>query len=74
VFGCATVANDVVFTSTYDGTVYGLAARTGAILWHARLPAGSNGCPAVVGDLLVVGAGIRLRNGDRPELVAFAPA
>ena len=36
-FGCATVANDVVFTSTYDGTVYGFAAETGRLLWQARL-------------------------------------
>ena len=28
-FGCATVANDVVFTSTYDGRVFALAARSG---------------------------------------------
>jgi outer membrane protein assembly factor BamB len=71
-FGCATVANDVVFTSTYDGTVYALAARDGAILWRARMRAGVNACPAVVGDLLLVGAGVRRPNGPKPELVAFA--
>ena len=56
-FGCATVASDVVFTSTYDGTVYALAVRSGRILWTAREPAGINACPAVAGDLLVVPAG-----------------
>ena len=70
-FGCATVANDVVFTSTYDGTVYALAARDGAILWRARMRAGVNACPAVVGDLLLVGAGVRRADGAAPELVAF---
>jgi outer membrane protein assembly factor BamB len=70
-FGCATVANDVVFTSTYDGTVYALAAREGTILWRARMRAGVNACPAVVGDLVLVGAGIRRPNGVPPELVAF---
>jgi alcohol dehydrogenase (cytochrome c) len=70
-FGCATVASDVVFTSTYDGTVYALAARDGTILWRARMRAGVNACPAVVGDLLVVGAGVRRPNGAAPELVAF---
>jgi outer membrane protein assembly factor BamB len=70
-FGCATVANDVVFTSTYDGTLYALAARDGAILWRARMRAGLNSCPAVVGDVLLVGAGIRRPNGAAPELVAF---
>ncbi len=70
-FGCATVANDVVFTSTYDGTVYGLAASDGRVVWRARLRAGVNACPAVVGDLVLFGAGIRRRGGALPELVAF---
>jgi outer membrane protein assembly factor BamB len=70
-FGCATVANDVVFTSTYDGTVYALAARDGATLWRRKMRAGVNACPAVVGDLLLVGAGIRRPGGATPELVAF---
>ncbi|MEP6977028.1 MAG: PQQ-binding-like beta-propeller repeat protein [Thermoleophilia bacterium] len=72
-FGCATVANDVVFTSTYHGTVYALAVRDGAVRWRARLRAGVNACPSVAGDLLLVGAGVR-RAGQPSsvtELVAF---
>jgi outer membrane protein assembly factor BamB len=72
-FGCATVANDVVFASTYDGTVYALDAHDGTTLWRAQMRAGVNGCPAVAGDLLLVGAGVRQANGAVPELVAFAP-
>ena len=70
-FGCATVSNDVVLTSTYAGTIYALAAATGRVLWSAKLPAGVNGCPAVVGDTLIVGAGVPEHSGDRPALVAF---
>jgi outer membrane protein assembly factor BamB len=70
-FGCATAVNDVVFTATFDGTVYALAARDGTILWRARMRAGVNACPAIVGDLLVVGAGVRRADGAEPELVAF---
>jgi outer membrane protein assembly factor BamB len=70
-FGCATVSNDVVFTSTYDGTVYALAVSDGTVLWRAQLRAGVNACPAVAGDLLLVGAGVR-RPGSVRELVAFA--
>ena len=70
-FGCATVTNDVVVTSTFDGAVYALAANDGRILWHSRLRAGINACPAVVGDLLLVGAGVRRAGGGAPELVAF---
>jgi outer membrane protein assembly factor BamB len=71
VFGCATVANDVVFTATHDGTVYAFAASDGTILWRARMRAGVNGCPAVVGNLLVVGAGVRHGPGSVTEVVAF---
>jgi alcohol dehydrogenase (cytochrome c) len=70
-FGCATVANDVVFTSTYAGVVYALAANDGRILWHAKLSAGVNACPAVAGNLLVLGAGVPLSRASRPALIAY---
>jgi alcohol dehydrogenase (cytochrome c) len=70
-FGCATVSNDVVFTSTYAGTVYALATATGRVLWRAKMPDGIIGCPAVLGDTLIVDAGVPEYSGDRPEMVAF---
>ena len=69
-FGCATVANDVVFTSTFDGTVYGLSVEDGSVLWQAKLRAGVNSCPAIAGDQLLIGAGVP-RDGSVEELVAF---
>ena len=57
VFGCATAAGAAVFTTTYAGRVYALAQSSGRTLWSAREPAGSNACPAVAGNLLVVPAG-----------------
>lgn len=56
-FGAATVANDVVFTSTYTGTVYAYDTRTGRTLWTDTLRAGSNSFPAIAGDTLFVVAG-----------------
>jgi outer membrane protein assembly factor BamB len=71
-FGCATVSNDLVFTSTFDGTVYAFATADGTLVWRERMRAGVNACPAVVGDLVLFGAGIRRRpGGATPELVAF---
>ena len=70
-FGCATVSNDLVFTSTYDGSVYAFTVDDGTLVWHERMRAGINACPAVVGDLVLFGAGIRLHKGATPELVAF---
>ena len=59
-FGCATVSNDLVLTSTYDGSVYAFTVGDGKLVWHARMRAGMNACPAVVDDLVLFGAGIRL--------------
>jgi alcohol dehydrogenase (cytochrome c) len=56
-FGAATVANDVVFTSTYDGTIYAFDTKTGRTLWSAKARAGINSFPAIDGDTLLVGAG-----------------
>lgn len=70
-FGCATVANDVVFAPTYDGRLYALSTGDGRTLWSTRLRARVNSCPAVAGDLLLAGAGVP-RPGSVPELVAFS--
>jgi alcohol dehydrogenase (cytochrome c) len=71
VLGCATAGNGVVFTSTFDGTVYAFAEKTGKTLWDTRMPAGINACPALAGGMLLLGAGIP-RPGGRVELEAFA--
>jgi hypothetical protein len=55
--GAATVANDVVFTSTYAGTIYAFDTKTGKTLWTTKAPAGINSFPAVTKDMLIVGAG-----------------
>ncbi|HJU46843.1 MAG TPA: PQQ-binding-like beta-propeller repeat protein, partial [Gaiellaceae bacterium] len=72
-FGCATVARDVVFAPTFDGRIFALSARDGRVLWSARARAGINACPSVAGDLLLVPAGAP--HGDFAprvsELVAY---
>ena len=55
-FGAATIANDVVFTSTYAGTIYAFDTKTGKTLWTAKAQAGINSFPAIDGDTLLVGA------------------
>ncbi len=72
-FSCATVASGVVFTATYDGTVYGLDTKTGATLWQTTMPSGINACPALAGDTLLVGAGVPKGKGAL-ELEAFRPS
>jgi outer membrane protein assembly factor BamB len=55
-YGAATVANDVVFTTTYDGTIWGLRTSDGRTAWREELPAGTNAPVAVAGDTLIAAA------------------
>ena len=41
-YGAATIANDVVFTTTFDGTLHGYAVDTGKEIWSTKLSAGTN--------------------------------
>jgi len=56
VFGGATVANDIVFTTTYEGTVWALRTDTGTIAWRATLPFETTSPVAVAGDTLITAA------------------
>jgi outer membrane protein assembly factor BamB len=73
VLGAATVANDVVFTSTYDGTVYAIDSKSGETLWTATERAGSNSFPAIDRDALLVAFSARgFFQQPVYELVAYA--
>ncbi|MGH2935776.1 MAG: PQQ-binding-like beta-propeller repeat protein [Gaiellaceae bacterium] len=72
--GAATIADDVVFTSTYDGTIYAFSARTGATLWKTKAPAGINSFPALTRTMLIVGAGAPTSASKAPtgRIVAYS--
>ena len=71
--GAATVANDVVFTSTYDGVSYGLSAKTGSVLWSAKAPTGINSFPAVTKTMFIVGAGApSAAKNPTNEIIAYS--
>ncbi len=57
-FGAATVVNDLVFTSTYDGVVHALSRSDGSEVWSLQLPGGINGWPAVTEDRILFPVGI----------------
>src|SRR5437016_13225791 len=72
-FGAATVANDVVFTSDYAGTIYAFDAQSGKTLWTTKAPAGVNSFPAIAGDMLLVGAAAPgLLKEPRFQLIAYS--
>jgi outer membrane protein assembly factor BamB len=69
--GGATVAGDLVFTTTFTGEVAALSRANGSIVWTSRLPAGSNSTLAITGDTLLAGAGLPLSSTDHTALVAY---
>ncbi len=71
--GAATIADNVVFTSTYDGTIYAFARKSGSVLWTTKAPAGINSFPAVTKTMLIVGAGAPTKaKNEHDEIVAYA--
>ena len=70
VFGAATVVNDLVFTSTFDGMIYAFDKYTGALVWDYQSPAGINAWPAVSGDTIIFPAGVPTESQE-PILIAF---
>ncbi|MFZ0995796.1 MAG: PQQ-binding-like beta-propeller repeat protein [Candidatus Dormiibacterota bacterium] len=71
--GGATIANNVVFTSDFFGTIYALSTTNGAVLWSTKAPAGINSFPAVTKDMLIIGAGARTST-KKPhgEIIAYS--
>jgi alcohol dehydrogenase (cytochrome c) len=72
--GAATVADDVVFTSTTDGTIYALSTETGSTLWQTKAPSGINSFPAVTRTMLILGTGARTsaKAPQHGEIVAYS--
>ena len=73
--GAATVSNDLVFTTLYNGELIALNRRTGAIVYRHRLPTSTNSPIAIAGDTVIVPAGgpvtsVRSRGGN-PQVVAY---
>lgn len=80
-FGGATVVNDLVFTSTFDGMMYAFKADTGAQVWSWQAPGPVNAWPSAAGDTLLVPVGqaspfavlIALKLGATAPAVAILP-
>jgi len=69
--GDATVVNDLVFTTTFDGRLIAFDRKTGSIVWNEKLPAFTNAPVAVVGDTLVTAASFPGGKGQITEVIAF---
>jgi glucose dehydrogenase len=72
--GAATVSNDLVFTTLYNGALVALNRSTGAIVYRHQLPTSSNAPIAVFGNTVLVPAGgpkTTSSSGGSPQLVAY---
>jgi glucose dehydrogenase len=70
-FGGASITNDVVFTTTFNGYLYALDAHTGAILLKTPLSAGTNAPVAIDGGYVIVGAGDPESSTQQPLIIAY---
>lgn len=70
-YGAATVSNDLVFTTTYDGMIYAFDKDNGDEKWSSKLPAGANSPIAIANDTIIVPAGMITGKGQKTQLVAF---
>jgi alcohol dehydrogenase (cytochrome c) len=73
--GAATVSNDLVFTTLYNGVLIALDRDTGAIVYRRQLPTSTNAPIAVFGNTVLVPAGgpktSASGGGGHPQLVAY---
>jgi outer membrane protein assembly factor BamB len=70
-YGAATLTNGVLFTTTYDGTLYAFNSDTGNELWHTKLTARTNAPVAVFGDTVVTAASFPTGAGQKAMIIAY---
>jgi glucose dehydrogenase len=72
--GAATIANNLVFTTLYNGQLTALDRRTGAVVYHRQLPTSTNSPIAIAGNTVIIPAGgpkTRRGGGGDPQVVAY---
>lgn len=70
-FGAPTVINDLVFATSFEGSVYAFETASGSEVWTGELPAGINTSVSIDGDTVIAPAGSPSAEGQVPALVAF---
>jgi outer membrane protein assembly factor BamB len=70
-FGAPTVVNDLVFATSFEGSIYAFDTENGNEVWVGTLPASVNTSASIAGDTVVVPAGLASAEGQTPEIVAY---
>ena len=71
-YGSATVSNDLVFTTMFNGKLIAMDTKTGKIVWQQQLPAGTNAPVAIDGDTLVTAGSYPDGKGQKAEIIAYS--
>ncbi|HTA33175.1 MAG TPA: PQQ-binding-like beta-propeller repeat protein [Solirubrobacteraceae bacterium] len=72
-YGSATIANDVVFTTDFEGNLYAFETTTGKELWKTKLSAGTNAPVTVVGNTLITAGSFPQAAGQKALIIAYRP-
>lgn len=70
-FGAATISNDLLFTTLFDGRLVAHSLEDGSEVWSSRLPAGTNSPVAIAGDRVVTASGFPQGGGQKAALVVY---
>jgi len=70
-FGAATISNDLVFTTTFDGKVFALSRSNGSIVWQDELPAVTNAPIVISGNYLVTAASFPQDATGQAQLIVY---
>jgi outer membrane protein assembly factor BamB len=70
-YGSVSIANDVVFTTTFNGTLYALDASTGAELWKTTLSAGTNAPVTIVGNTVITAGSFPQSASQKALITAY---
>jgi outer membrane protein assembly factor BamB len=70
-YGAVTLANNVVFTTTFNGTLYAFESTTGKELWKTTLSAGTNAPVAVVGDTVITAGSFPQTASQKALIIAY---
>lgn len=70
-YGSATVVNDLVFTTTFDGTLWALNTETGEVELELELPAGTNAPVTIAGDTAITAGSFPQGADEESMIVAY---
>jgi outer membrane protein assembly factor BamB len=70
-YGAVTVANNVVFATSFTGSLFALNTSNGSVAWETQLPDGTNAGVSISGDTVIAPAGLALESAQTPEITAF---